>query len=87
MVAGVPKRLLVLYGLAGFLLQCIPASTTAQPPVLQFEHLTTKDGLSDNHVWAIYHDRHGFMVRNGWWIDPLRGYTFQSVNCPPVARE
>jgi signal transduction histidine kinase/ligand-binding sensor domain-containing protein/DNA-binding response OmpR family regulator len=61
MVAGVPKRLLVLYGLAGFLLQCIPASTTAQPPVLQFEHLTTKDGLSDNHVWAIHQDRYGFM--------------------------
>jgi signal transduction histidine kinase/ligand-binding sensor domain-containing protein/DNA-binding response OmpR family regulator len=61
MVVDVPKRLLVLYGLAGFLLQCIPASTTAQPPVLQFEHLTTKDGLSDNHVWAIHQDRYGFM--------------------------
>jgi hypothetical protein len=87
MVVGVPKRLLLLYVLAGFLLQCIPASTTAQPPVLQFEHLTIKDGLSDNHVWAICHDRHGFMVRTGWWIDALRGCTFRSVNCLPAARE
>jgi ligand-binding sensor domain-containing protein len=46
-----------------------PAKTFAQNfPELQFEHLTTKDGLSSNSITGIAEDKQGFM-----WIGTING--------------
>ena len=37
-------------------------------PYLKFDHITTKEGLSNNHILDIYQDRHGFV-----WIGTLDG--------------
>jgi ligand-binding sensor domain-containing protein len=45
------------------------ASTAfAQPPSLQFQHLTDVHGLSNNRVWAITQDKYGFI-----WIATADG--------------
>ncbi len=39
----------------------LPGVIHAQAPTLRFEHLTEKQGLSDNRVYCILQDREGFM--------------------------
>ena len=52
-----------------FLVFVICVSTTfAQPPALQFQHLTDVQGLSHNRVWAFTQDKHGFI-----WIGSADG--------------
>jgi ligand-binding sensor domain-containing protein/signal transduction histidine kinase len=43
-------------------------TTLAQPPAIFFDHITTKDGLSNNFVNAILKDRQGFL-----WIGTADG--------------
>ena len=40
----------------------------SQRPYLKFDHLTTKDGLSSNHISCIVEDHHGFM-----WFGTIDG--------------
>ncbi len=59
------KRTIAILVLAVFLI----ITTTAQNfPDLQFEHLTTKDGLSSNSVTSIAEDKQGFM-----WVGTING--------------
>ena len=53
----------IIFILAGC---CLNAS--AQPPAIFFDHLTTRDGLSNNSVNAILKDRQGFL-----WIGTSDG--------------
>ena len=39
----------------------ITSCTYAQPPPLQFQHLSDVHGLSNNRVWAITQDKYGFI--------------------------
>ncbi len=61
MVAVLHTRLFVITLSAELLLLCISPIVFAQSSEFQFDHLTTKDGLSHNEVLAIYHDSRGFM--------------------------
>jgi ligand-binding sensor domain-containing protein len=49
-------------GSVGFLVFVMCASTAfAQPPHLQFQHLSDVNGLSNNRVWAITQDKYGLI--------------------------
>jgi ligand-binding sensor domain-containing protein len=58
--------------LSGFLLlliiNLIIKNSFAQPPPLQFQHLTDMQGLSNNRVWAFTQDKYGFI-----WIGTQDG--------------
>src|SRR5437016_6322434 len=55
----------------------IDRSVLAQSPVLPFEHLTTKDGLSHSRVNRILQDRQGFMWFATWdGLNKYDGYKF-----------
>jgi len=43
-------------------------NTVIQDPYLKFDHLTKKDGLSNNYVLDIYQDKKGFI-----WIATMNG--------------
>jgi signal transduction histidine kinase/ligand-binding sensor domain-containing protein/DNA-binding response OmpR family regulator len=56
----------------------IPLLLFSQPPQLQFEHINTSDGMSNNSISCILQDRQGFM----WFgtsdgLDRWDGYTFK----------
>jgi len=59
------------------LLLMFPAPLFAQDPVINFEHITLDDGLSDNTVYSIAQDTTGFLwfgTQNG--LNKFDGYTF-----------
>ena len=66
------------------LLMLFSMSALAFGPVLRFEHLTIKDGLSQNAVYAILQDRQGFM----WFgtadgLNRFDGYEFKLFRHDP----
>ena len=63
----------------------VPAIAYSQPKPLQFEHLTTKDGLSNNVVRCILQDRQGFMWfgTGGQGLNKFDGYNFTAYTCIP----
>lgn len=63
------------FGLCLFLL-CVEYSLLAQYNHIEFDHYTTKDGLSNGYVSAILHDSKGFM-----WIGTMNGLNrFDGIN-------
>jgi signal transduction histidine kinase/DNA-binding response OmpR family regulator/streptogramin lyase len=66
------------------LLIFVPALVYSQPQQLQFEHITTKDGLSNNGIRCIIQDRQGFM----WFgteqgLNKFDGYNFTAYTYIP----
>ena len=43
------------------IINIIDQTAFAQPPPLQFQHLSDVHGLSNNRVWAITQDKHGLI--------------------------
>ena len=63
-------------GIVGFLVfvMCTPTAF-AQPPPLQFQHLSDVHGLSNNRVWAITQDKFGFIwIASGDGLNRFDGY-------------
>jgi ligand-binding sensor domain-containing protein len=58
-----PSTILLL-----LVINIINQNSFAQPPPLQFQHLTDVQGLSHNRVWAITQDKYGFI-----WIASADG--------------
>ena len=53
-------------------------SLTAQEDVLRFEHLTVDEGLSQNSIFGIIKDKHGFMWFGTWeGLCRYDGYKFK----------
>lgn len=66
-------------GFALFLLLLLRLTQPAysQSSTLRFEHLTEKDGLSNNYVTSILQDREGFMwFGTGYGLNKYDGYNF-----------
>jgi ligand-binding sensor domain-containing protein len=55
-------------GILVFVILVITPTAFAQPPSLQFQHLTDAQGLSNNRAWAITQDKYGFI-----WIGSQDG--------------
>ena len=54
-----------------------PLPEISRKDYLQFQHLTTADGLSEGRVWDILQDRQGFMWFTSWdGINRYDGYEF-----------
>jgi len=53
----------------------IDQSALAQPPPLQFQHLSDVQGLSNNRVWAITQDKYGLIwIASGDGLNRFDGY-------------
>jgi signal transduction histidine kinase/DNA-binding response OmpR family regulator/streptogramin lyase len=66
------------------LLIFVPAIVYSQPQQLQFEHITTKDGLLHNSVRCIMQDCQGFMwFGTGQGLNKFDGYNFTAYTCMP----
>ncbi|MGD1045428.1 MAG: two-component regulator propeller domain-containing protein [Bacteroidota bacterium] len=55
------KPFLQLFILAGILISTFPHLANAQSQNIQFKHLTSNDGLSQNWVHSILQDKYGFI--------------------------
>jgi len=70
------KRYLQLSGILLLLIiNLITPAAFAQPPPLQFQHLSDINGLSNNRVWAITQDKHGLIwIGSGDGLNRYDGY-------------
>ena len=57
------------------IINIIDQTAFAQPPPLQFQHLSDVHGLSNNRVWAITQDKHGLIwIGTGDGLNRFDGY-------------
>ena len=57
------------------IINLITPAAFAQPPPLQFQHLSDINGLSNNRVWAITQDKHGLIwIGSGDGLNRYDGY-------------
>ena len=62
-------------GILLFVIILITPTALAQPPPLQFQHLTDVQGLSNNKVWAITQDKYGLIwIGSGDGLNRFDGY-------------
>ncbi|MEJ2618193.1 MAG: two-component regulator propeller domain-containing protein, partial [Ignavibacteriaceae bacterium] len=63
---------------------CISYLSFGQPKNIQFDHLTTKDGLSHNSVTSIVQDSQGFMwFGTNYGLNRWNGYEFKTFTHDP----
>ena len=67
----------------GFLLNCAIHSFAQYQP--KFQRLGTEDGLSENVVYAIHQDHHGYLWIGTWdGLNRYDGYTFKKFFHDPL---